>query len=375
MESLLLTLADAENDPPLVWGMPMWLAWLVIIILMLISSTLALCENAYSTCNKYHFRAEAEKGKRTAKIITSLVDKFDDTLVAVLVTFNTISTITSFISAIIWLNIAQTNNWVDGMEAIVSTVVMGLMVYVITDTIPKVISRQIPDKVAVMMAYPLKTLEIILFPIIWVFRKLLKMIHNMLHLHDENLLSKEDFLFEVNQAINDEEISEDEEEEEREKLFEKDETEIIDNVLSFDQLKVSQVYVPLDKVYSLDIEGLTAEKVNQVILDTEYSRLPIYEGNKDNIIGVLVLRLYFNEYIKDKHLSIPSMLEDVPEIPYDMSLDQALEKMNNEKVHLGVVKKDGKVIGIVTMENILEEVVEDISEDPTLDPVEENKDE
>ena len=368
MDSILL-LAEVVSDDevPLVWGMPLWAAWIVIGALLIFTGMFSACENAYSTCNKYHFRAEAEKGKRYAKIITSLVDKFDNSLVAILVTSNTLATLMSFISAMVWLQISKTSGWADGVEAIISTVVMGFLFYVVADTIPKVISRAIPDKIAVLMAYPLRVLQIILFPIIWVFKKLLAFIHKKLHLKDESLLSKEDLLFEANQAINDDaDILEDEEsEEEPEKLFEKDETEIFNHVLSFDEMTVAQVYVPLRNTFALDINGLTASRVNKVIEETNYSRIPIFDEEKKDIIGVLVLRIYFEEYMKDKHLSIPSILEGVVEIPFDMKLDDALEELNSQKLHLGVVKKDGEVMGIITMEDILEEVVNDISETPT----------
>ena len=368
MDSILL-LAEVVSDDevPLVWGMPLWAAWIVIGALLIFTGMFSACENAYSTCNKYHFRAEAEKGKRYAKIITSLVDKFDNSLVAILVTSNTLATLMSFISAMVWLQISKTSGWADGVEAIISTVVMGFLFYVVADTIPKVISRAIPDKIAVLMAYPLRVLQIILFPIIWVFKKLLAFIHKKLHLKDESLLSKEDLLFEANQAINDDaDILEDEEsEEEPEKLFEKDETEIFNHVLSFDEMTVAQVYVPLRNTFALDINGLTASRVNKVIEETNYSRIPIFDEEKKDIIGVLVLRIYFEEYMKDKHLSIPSILEGVVEIPFDMKLDDALEELNSQKLHLGVVKKNGEVMGIITMEDILEEVVNDISETPT----------
>ncbi len=368
MDSILL-LAEVVSDDevPLVWGMPLWAAWIVIGALLIFTGMFSACENAYSTCNKYHFRAEAEKGKRYAKIITSLVDRFDNSLVAILVTSNTLATLMSFISAMVWLQISKTSGWADGVEAIISTVVMGFLFYVVADTIPKVISRAIPDKIAVLMAYPLRVLQIILFPIIWVFKKLLTFIHKKLHLKDESLLSKEDLLFEANQAINDDaDILEDEEsEEEPEKLFEKDETEIFNHVLSFDEMTVAQVYVPLRNTFALDINGLTASRVNKVIEETNYSRIPIFDEEKKDIIGVLVLRIYFEEYMKDKHLSIPSILEGVVEIPFDMKLDDALEELNSQKLHLGVVKKDGEVMGIITMEDILEEVVNDISETPT----------
>ncbi len=353
----------------------MWMAFLVIAALLLLTGCLSACENAYSTCNKYHFRAEAEKGKRYAKIITSLVDRFDNSLVVILVTSNTLSTLMSFISAMLWLNIAAINGWADGMEAIFSTVVMGFLFYVVADTLPKVISRAIPDKIAVLMAYPLYTLQILLFPIVFVFKRLLSLIHRMLHLEDENLLSKEDLLYEADKAVNEEDnIIEDEDSvEDMEKLFEKDEKEILKHVLTFDDMKVSQVYVPLEKTFYLTVDDLTADKVNETIQSTTYSRIPVYDTEKKEFVGVLVTRVYFEEYIKDPHLSIPSILERIVEIPFDMRLDDAFDELNSEKVHLGIVMKEEKAIGILTMEDILEEVVNDISENPSMNPKDEVK--
>ena len=364
------------TDTFTVWGMPMWMAFLVIAVLLLLTGCFSACENAYSTCNKYHFRAEAEKGKRYAKIITSLVDQFDNSLVVILVTSNTLSTLMSFISAMLWLNIATINNWADGMEAIFSTVVMGFLFYVVADTLPKVISRAIPDKIAILMAYPLYTLQILLFPIVFVFKRPLSLIHKMLHLEDENLLSKEDLLYEADKAVNEEDnIIEDENshDEDMEMLFEKDEKEILKHVLTFDDMKVSQVYVPLEKTFYLSVDDLTADKVNETIQETSYSRIPVYDTEKKEFVGVLVIRVYFEEYIKDPHLSIPSILEQIVEIPFDMRLDDALDELNSEKVHLGIVMKENQAIGILTMEDILEEVVTDISENPSMNPKDEVK--
>lgn len=319
-------------------------------------------ENAFTNCNKYHFRAEADKGKRYAKVITYLVDKFDNTLVTILVSSNTVATIMSYLSAMIWLEIATANHWGNGVEAILSTVVMGFLFYVISDTIPKVISKAIPDQMAIVMAYPLMTLQILLFPIIIVFRGLLKLIHHIFHLKDQNMLSKEDILRSASQAVNEETIVEDEEVQ-PEKLFEADETKLMNNVLTFDTRTVKQVFTPLDKVYAVNIEGLTADMLNQAIQETEYNRIPVYDETKANIIGILVIKTYFEEYMKDPHLSIPSILDEVVYIDINEKLDDAFEDLNREKVHLGVVKDHGTVVGIISMDDILEELVDDLDEE------------
>jgi len=371
LPSLLLT-ESKETSSITIWGMPQWGVWLLIFVLLVFTGMFSASENAYTNCNKYHFRAEAEKGKLTGKIITHLVDKFDSTLVTILVCSNSVSTLMSYLSALLWYQIATANGWSHGIEALLSTVVMGFLFYVIADTLPKVVSKAIPDQMAVFMAYPLITLEFLLYPITLLFRGILLLVHKIFHLKDQNMLSKEDVIEQASSAVN-EEVVLDEEENDKDKLFEMDETAILDNVMTFDMHTVRQVYTPLDKVFALDINGLTCEKVNEAIQQVDYSRIPVYDGEKSNIIGVLIVRNYFAEYSKDPHLSIPSILEKRVDIDIDRKLDDALDDLNSEQVHLGVVLEKGKVVGIVTMQEVLSKVISNIDEDPTLDPKEQKR--
>ena len=361
---------DDPASQQLIWGMPLWACWICIGVLLIMTGMFSASENAFTNCNKYHFRAEAEKGKRYAKVITYLVDHFDNTLVTVLVSSNTVATIMSFLSAMIWLQISTVNHWGNGVEALISTVVMGFLFYVISDTIPKVISKAIPDQMAIVMCYPLVTLQFLLFPIILVFRGLLKMIHHLFHLKDQNLLSKEKILLTASQAVNDETIIE-EGTGAPEKLFEADETKLMNNVLTFDTRTVRQVFTPLDKAFEINKDGLTTESLNQAIQETEYSRIPVFEERRDNIIGILVIKTYFEEYIKDRHLSIPSILEEVVYIDVNENLDDAFDHLNREKVHLGVVRDQDKTIGIISMDDILEELVDDLGEEEQRVPLRE----
>ena len=358
---------NSESSSNLIWGMPSYVCWIIIGILLVVNGMFAASENAFTNCNKYHFRAEADKGKKHAKAITYLVDKFDDTLVTILIMQNTIATVSSFLSALLFYQICQNNGWSGGIEAILSTVVMGFLVYIICDTIPKMISKAIPNQMARIMCFPLLVFSFILYPFVFLFRSLLKGIHKLFHVKDENILSKEDLLHQVDDAINEEDMILEETEEEPEKLFESDEKEILDHIMDFDKEKVRNYYTPLEEAVMLPLEGLTVEKINQVVKETEFSRLPIYDETKDNIIGILVLRIYFKEVMEDPHLSIPSILEPTIFLSPEEELDTAFHTLNSEKVHLGIVKEGDKVLGIITMEDILEQLVDDIAEDSSLE--------
>jgi len=354
---IYLTLAST------VWGMPSWVCWIIIAVLLLTSALFSAGENAFSGCNKYHFQAAADKGDRTAKIVCKLVDRFDDTLVTILVGNNIVQTVMSYLSAMIFYDLAKEAGWADGVDALLSTVVMAALVYVVSDTLPKILSKSLPNRMARILAYPVYIVSFPLYPISLLFRGLLFLAHKIFKVKDQSLLSREELIASSEQAVLDEEDPELSGEEEAEPLFEKDETEILDNVLSFDERAVRSVYTPLEKTVAIDGSDLSIAKINSVILETPYSRIPIYEGDKSNITGVLVVKLYFEEYAKDPHLDVRGVLEDPVEIDIDSPLDDAFRALNKESVHLGVVTSNGVTKGIVSMEDILEEIVEDIGEE------------
>lgn len=344
-----------------VFGMNEVTVWILIGILLLISGLYSASENTYTNCNKYHFKTLSKNGSFTAKLILRLIEKFDNTLITILIGNNIIQTLMSFMSAMLFYNMSITFNWSDGVEAIVSTISMAFLIYIVSDTCPKILSKAIPNKMAYVLVYPVTITNIILYPIIMIFKGILFLVHKIFRIKDENLLSKEDILNQAKLAINDETISQDENQEE-EKLFEKNEEEILDNAFSFDKKLVKDIFIPLDKVTMLDITNLSIEELNKKLITIPYTRIPIYEKDKTNIIGILVLKSYFEKYVEDEHLNIISTLEDVVEIDINLPIDDAFRELNTKKVHLGIVKNKSSVLGIITMEDILEELIDDIDE-------------
>lgn len=354
-----------ENQAITVLGMPDYVIWILIAIMLIISGLFSASENAYTNCNKYHFQTLADKGNFTAKIIVKLINKFDSTLVNVLIGNNIVQTLMSYFSATLFLNMSIAYGWADGVEAILSTVVMAFLVYVISDTCPKILSKAIPNKMAIILAYPVLITSYILLPISWIFKGILFIVHKLFKIKDTLLLSKDDLIHSASLAINDEKEDEGEtDDEDEEKLFENDEKDLLNNVFNFDELKVKDVYTKKEKVFSINIQGLTVSKLNEILVDVKYSRIPIYEGNKENVIGILVLKTYFEEYVKDKHLDIRSILEDIVKIDINMNIDDAFNELNKEKVHLGIVYNNLEMVGIISMEDILEELIDDIDETP-----------
>lgn len=357
---LISRAADNVTTNTTVWGMPDWVVWIIIAVLLLVSGLFSAAENAYSNCNKYHFHAEAAKGKRTAKLVTRLVDNFDNTLISVLVGNNIVQTLMSYLSAMLFYNLCQLYGLGAGIEAVLSTVVMAVLVYVVSDTVPKIISKSFPNRMAVFLAYPVLAVGILLYPIIFIFRLVLKGVYRLFHIKSDNLLSPDDLFNSVDEAINVEE--ETEEGEKPEALFEEDEKEIIDNVFTIGQIKVRDIYTPRERVVTLSSKDLVASSLNRKLPRIPYSRIPVCsKENRNEVIGILVLKNYFEEYAKDEHLNILSVLVEPVVTNLDEPITKVFATLKKEKTHMAIVVQNNKFVGVITMEDILDELINDLN--------------
>lgn len=342
-----------STEIPGVYGIPFWLCWVIIGVLLLVSGLFSASENAFSNCNKYHFKVLANQGHKTAKVIVYLTEKFESTLVSVLVGNNIVQTLMSFISAILFYNICDYYGLGDSIEGILSTVVMAFLVYIVSDTCPKILSKAIPNKMCYILAWPDFIVGIILFPVIIIFRGILHLVHKLFKIDDSSILTKEDFIETADEAVSEDEVTNKEEQ-----LFEPDEIRMLDRAFIFDQISVKQVLTPKDRIVSFSIDDLYVSKLNELIMNSSFSRFPIYEDSKDNIIGILSINTYFKEYSKDPHFDVRSIL--LPPVFFDENakVDDIFDTLNKEKLHIGLVKNpNGKLIGMVTMEDILDELV------------------
>jgi putative hemolysin len=330
-----------------------WYVVLIIAILCIIASFIFTCaENSYSNCNIYHYKVLAEDNNFTAKLVYKMAKNYDDALVTVLVGNNLVQAILSNVSAIFFLYLSGLYNWANGVESIVSTVVVTVALYLLGDYLPKIISKNYPDRLAEIISYPIFVFYIILFPLIFVVRMFLKLLKKITKNKADISMTKEEFIDKAKEAEDD--------------VLEADEKKILSRAFAFDKVSVKQVLTPKDHIFSIDINGLTATKLNKILLDNKYSRIPIYDENKDNIVGILTVKTYFKEYIEDKHLDIRSVLNTPLKVKDTDKVDDIFEKFNDEKTHIALVYNEkNELIGMITMQDVLEELVDGIDEKAT----------
>lgn len=295
----------------------------------------------------------ADDGKKTAKIILKICDKFDRTLTTVLIGHNIVTIAISTLSTILFTKYF-TSLGIDQYASLVSSIAATFVVYILGDTFPKTVARAIPDTMSYAFAYPIYILMIIFYPISILFELMNKGIEKIFKVKKEDEVTEEDLEDAIEKASEDETIDE-------------EQAEIVQSALDFIDTKVEKVLTPRSRIFALNIRELNHDKLQEIYLSTNYSRIPIYDKVFDNFIGVLHIKLYLEAFEKDPHVDIRSVLQKPYFVSPKVKIDDLFAGFKKRHTHLALVRDNHqKIIGMVTMEDVLEELVSDISE-PTLE--------
>ena len=328
------------------------ISWLLIALCVFITAFFSASETALSCCNRFKIQIKADDGSKTAKLLLKIINKFDRSLTTILVGINVASIVVSFLATILFLKIFQSaidDFWV----SLISSISMSFIIYLLGDALPKTIARAIPDTISYGVAYIIYALTWILtyiIPLTLLFELIIKISEKTIKVKQEEEFTEEDFENVVEKGLED-------------GLLEEEQTEIINAALEFVDTNVKEVLTPRQKIYAIDIYGLTNEQLKEKILDCKYSRIPVYEKEFDNFIGVLHVKTYFKEVYNDPHVSINSILQKPYFVNTDIMIDDLFNGFKKNHTHLALVKdNNGSIIGMVTMEDVLEELVSDIAE-------------
>jgi len=326
------------------------LSWLIIGVCVLAHFFFSAGETALACANRFKMQVEADEGKKTARLVLHVCEKYDRALITVLIGSNIVAIVASAISTILFYNMFSNSGLMDETISLISSIIISLLIYIIGDALPKTIARSIPDTISKMFVYPVYWLMLILFPITWVFERLTKLIERIFRVKEEAQFDEEDFE-NVVEKISDEGV------------LEEEQSDIIQSALDFADTNVKEVLTPREKIFALDIKELTREKLHQIILDTNYSRIPVYEEEFDNIIGVLHTKTYLSAYLRNPNVSIRRKLQKPYFVSAKIMIDDLFNGFKKHHTHIALVRdKNRKIIGMVTMDDVLEELVSDISE-------------
>ncbi len=341
LECFLSNTTELTFGEKLLNNVPLLIA---LVILLMFSAYFSSCETALSTSNIIRLKGYVEEKRRGAKKALYLAEKFDVTLITLLVGNNLVNigatTIAAYILSRLIVNPTIYN--------IVNTIGMTIIVLIFGEITPKSYAKENPEKVAMKFSGVLFIIHKILWPFTWIFYNLRKlMIKKGSH---------------VTPQVTEEELESIIETMEDEGVIENDNAELMQNALNINDTTVYEIMTPRVDVVAVDINE-DIESIKNVFLEYKYSRIPVIDKDKDNMIGILRERDFFTAYITQKNESIN--IKKIMSSPYFVSkttkVDDLIKEMQEVKKHFAIVLDEyGGTSGIVTMEDALEELVGEI---------------
>ncbi len=325
-----------------------WLYLGIIVILIVLSAFCSSTETAFACLNKFKIRVQADEGNKKAKLILKTHERFDRTLIMALLGYNISSVVISSISAILFFQIFSMIQS-ETIVSLISTAIMAVIVYIFCDMVPKMIARAMPEKVASNNVYIATGLYYLLFPLIYLFSLITTLVSKLFRAKPDTVMSEEDFTNVVEDL-------------EKKDLIEENESDIIYASLDFTDTSVKEVLTKRNKIFYIDVKGLSKDKLNDAILSTQFTRIPVCYGSIDKIIGILHVKTYIKKYLENPNFPVLSSLQKPYFVTTKIKLDDMLEGFKKHHTHIAIVKNEDKVVGLITMEDVLEELVGKIAE-------------
>ena len=315
----------------------------IIAVLILLSGFFSCVETAFSCANTIRLKALADNGSRRAKNALWVTDRFDNVLTAILIGNNVVNLGCSSLATILCLSIFE------NYGAAIATGATTLLVLTFGEVIPKCIGREATDTIVLHTALILKVLTYLLTPLIFFFAGIKNGFMKLAHIKKTSPSVTEDELKYIIESI------------EEEGILEEQESELVQSALEFDEKTAGEILTPRVDVTAIDVDD-DPEKVHDLIIKERYSRIPVYENEIDNIIGILHTRDYLERAIDDDgKVPLRPLLTPANFIYKSMKLSDILNDFRSRKLHIAIVTDEyGGMLGIVTMEDLLEEIVGDI---------------
>ncbi|MBR5923045.1 MAG: HlyC/CorC family transporter [Clostridia bacterium] len=318
--------------------------YIEIAVLLAFSAFFSASEMAFASVGTLRLKTLDEtKSTLCTRTALKIKSKFDDSLAAILVGNGLVNNFSAAIAAVIIISLLGQG------YAFVSTLIMTVLVLTFGEIIPKSLAKRFSEKFCMISAVPVYVITLILKPFLFVVIKFIELVSKLWQdKADDTEAVSEDDLENIIDIVGDEGV------------LDEDEVDLLQNALDFDEVLAYQIITPRVDMEALDIRDPYDVNVKK-ILETTYSRLPVYEDTPDNIIGVLYINHALKAMADNSTISIRKIMLEPVFVHKTMPIPDVLEKMKECKCHLAVVLDEyGGTLGIITMEDILEQLVGEI---------------
>lgn len=324
------------------------LCCLVIFILFVIAGAyFAGAESCFSAMNRIRVRSMAENdGNRRAKNALFISNNFDRALTTLLIGNNITHIAAASVSTLFVAFYFGSENVSDTMTLVATFITTGI-VFFFSEMIPKSFANDRPDSLSLRLAGSLRALMKIFSPLVAFFTGISDFFSKLVKKNDDPSIT-EDELYDFIDIAEEQDVLDDEQ------------SDLMRSVLEFEGTRARDVMTVREDIVHLDVSLSNRELVDK-IKEIPHSRILITDKSLDNVVGVLPLRRFLRSYLQNPNVDKKYSLLKPHFVNADDSIDDLLDSMRKQKIYLAIVKNnDGKVAGLVTIEDFLEELVGEI---------------
>ena len=316
-----------------------------IILCLCLSAFCSSAEMCYSSCNTLRLENARDDGSRRAAVACMITEKFDDALSAILIGNNLANIAGSSLASVFVIMVMGSDEY-----AWLSTVAMTLLVIIFGETMPKITAKKNANRLSLRYAYIVRGMMVILRPVIWVVVGLIRLITRGMKGEDDT--DGDEAVEELQSII---ETAEDED------VLDEDQSELVQAAIDFSQISAFEVMTARVDVCAIDIED-DWEDIISTVDESEFSRIPVYEGSIDNIIGILSMNHFLKSLTEDmRGTDIRSLVLKPCYVYKTMKLPAVLSQLKKARQHLAIVVDEyGGTLGVISMEDVLEQIVGEI---------------
>ena len=323
---------------------------IALLVLIVLSGFFSAAETAFTSFSTVRMRRYAVK-KRSARLVLKMSEDYNRVLTTLLIGNNIVNIAAATISTIFFTKIMGDSD----LGPTVSTIALTIVVLIFGEVTPKTLAKESPEKYARFASYPLYVLSILFMPLNWLFGLWKKLLFIIFGLNKKKpKITEEEFKMLVSDVHDDGVLNE-------------TERDLINKTLRYDELHVGSCMIPLERTILCEVRD-NSRLVYKIFRETNFSRVPVYKGTKQNIIGVLYRADFYENMLAGRN-NFENIIRPVSFTSTDVKLSALMKEMQSKREHMMIVGSEGNALGLITREDIIEELLGDLDDKYDLTPI------
>ncbi|HET9869521.1 MAG TPA: hemolysin family protein, partial [bacterium] len=322
----------------------------VLAALLLVSMFFSAVETSLLSAPRGLIESNAERPGLLGRAFREWSEHPNRILTTVLIGTNSVNVITTLLAAYTSIHLAEVHQWNPVITGTVTSVFVTFVIIVFGEMIPKITARSLASRVVVWLILPIYLIDRLIRPFTTVLARVITFFIPALSDVSVTQVTEEDIKHMIEVGRQDGTIREDEQ-------------DMIHSVFKFSDTTVNQVMIPRTRMFCVDVKtGL--EPLLDTIIQKGYSRVPVYKGDVDNIVGVLHTRDLLSIWRNQGLIVVQDLLRKPYFVPETMRVDRLLREFRRGKIHMAIVVDEyGGTSGLVTLEDLVEQIVGEIRDE------------